>query len=103
MRTNKCYVGWVQSLPIPSHDNYIRIFPAFSGYRKDDTKELIFNIQYLDVYASYVRSGEVTDIEELTTLVIRIDEIITANRFSTEMYGRFQNAYLQTPDSESEN
>ena len=89
LRNNKCYVGWVQSLPIPSHDNYIRIFPVYSGYRKDDTKELVFTTQYLDIYAEFVQRGEVTDIEELTTLVIRIDEIITANLFNPEMYQRF--------------
>lgn len=89
LRNNKCYVGWVQSLPIPSHDEYIRIFPVYSGYRKDETKELVFTTQYLDVYAKYVQEGEVTDIEELTTLVIRIDEVISSNLFRPEMYQRF--------------
>lgn len=89
LKNDKCYVGWMQSLPIPARANYIRIFPVYSGYRKSGTKELIFVTQYLDVYASYVQNGEVTDIEELTTLVIKIDEIVSANRFSPEMYDRF--------------
>ena len=91
LKNNKCYVGWIQSLPIPSRANYIKIFPVYSGYRKSETKELIFTTQYLDIYATYVQRGEVTDIVELTTLVIKIDEIVSASSFDDEMYDRFQN------------
>ncbi|GHM98756.1 hypothetical protein WSM22_02460 [Cytophagales bacterium WSM2-2] len=97
LKNDKCYVGWVQSLPIPSRANYIKIFPVYSGYRKKETKELVFTTQYLDIYASYVQSGEVTDVEDLTTLVIKIDEIISANSFNDEMYDRFQNKNGNTP------
>jgi len=90
LKNDKCYVGWMQSLPIPLHANYIKIFPVYSGYRKSETKELIFTTQYLDIYATYVQNGEVTNIEGLTTLVIKIDEVVSANRFDAEMYDRFQ-------------
>jgi hypothetical protein len=88
LKTDKCYVGWIQSLPIPTHSNYISILPVYSGYRTKE-KELVFTAQYLDVYASYVREGEVFDIRDLTVLVIKIDEIISANKFDPEMYERF--------------
>jgi hypothetical protein len=90
LKNDKCYVGWIQSLPIPSHSNYIRIFPVYSGYRKNITKKLVFTTQYLDVYAEYVKEGLATDIEELTTLIICANEVVSANQFSAEMYDRFQ-------------
>jgi hypothetical protein len=89
LKSDKCYVGWIQSLPIPTHSNYISILPVYSGYRTKTERELIFTTQYLDVYASYVKDGSVFDIRDLTILVIKIDEIITANKFDPEMYDRF--------------
>jgi hypothetical protein len=89
LKNDKSYVGWMKSLPIPTHSNYISILPVYSGYRTKDTKELIFTTQYLDVYASYIRDGDVLDIRDLTTQVIKIDEIVTANKFDQDMYDRF--------------
>lgn len=88
LKNDKCYVDWIQSLPIPSHDAYIRIFPVYSGYRHKDTRELVFTTQYIDVYEK-LEKDENSDIEEKMTLVIRIDEIITANLFKPEIYQRF--------------
>ena len=86
--SNKFYVGWVKELPKPSVSNYIRIIPAFSGYR-DDKKELIFTTQYLSVYASYIEEGSVKDIDELNTdLVLRLSSIISVSFFDIDMYQR---------------
>jgi len=92
LKNDKFYIGWVKSLPIPQQSNYVILLPAFSGYRDGDTKKMIFTTQYLDVYASYVQEGEVTDLKSLTSLVIKIDEIITANIFDMDMYERFNNS-----------
>jgi len=89
LRNDKCYVGWILSLPIPTHSNYITILPALSGYRSKLKKKLIFTTQYLDVYSSYVKDGSVFDIRELTRLVIKIDDVVSANPFDIEMYERF--------------
>ena len=89
LKNDKSYVGWMKSLPIPTHSNYISILPVYSGYRTKDTKELVFTTQYLDVYASYIKDGDVLDIRDLTTQVIKIDEIVTANKFDQDMYDRF--------------
>lgn len=86
---DKCYVGWMQSLPVPNHSNFISILPVYSGYRNKETKELTFTTQYLDIYATFVRDGSVVDINDLTTTVIKIDSIITATKFDNEMYDRF--------------
>jgi hypothetical protein len=90
LKNDKCYVGWIQSLPIPTHSSYITLLPVYSGYRTKETKELKFNTQYLDVYASYVKDGEVQDVREITSLVIKIDEIVSANKFDPDMYDRFK-------------
>lgn len=86
---DKFYIGWVKELPIPSVSNYVRIFPALSGYR-DARKELIFKSHYLTVYSEYVKEGKVHSIHELNTdVVIDYNKIITISFFDLEMYTRF--------------
>ena len=99
LKNDKFYIGWIKSLPIPSSSSYITILPVYSGYRHKETRRLQFTTQYLDVYATYVRDGEVLDIRELTSLVIKTDEIISASRFDPDMYERFTAA---TPDVNAE-
>jgi hypothetical protein len=65
------------------------MLPVYSGYRDKETKRLHFTTQYLEVYATYVRDGDVIDLRDLNTLVIKIDEIISASRFDPDMYERF--------------
>jgi len=89
LKNDKCYVGWIKSLPIPSSSSYITMLPVCSGYRDKETKRLHFTTQYLEVYATYVRDGDVLDIRDLNTLVIKIDEIVSASRFDPDMYERF--------------
>lgn len=85
----KFYIGWVKELPKPSVSNYIRIIPAFSGYR-DEKKELVFTTQYLSVYASYIEEGSVKDIDELNTdLVLQLNSIVSVSFFDIDMYQRF--------------
>jgi len=86
---DKFYIGWVKELPIPYNAEFIRITPAFSGYRNDN-KELIFTTQYLSVYASYIQEGAVHDIKDLKTdLIIKVASIKTVSYFDIEMYSRF--------------
>lgn len=90
LKNEKSYVGWVKSLPIPHHSNYLSILPVYSGFRNKDDKTLTFTTQYLDVYATYIQNGEALDIRDLANLVIKIDDIISANMFDPDMYDRFQ-------------
>lgn len=89
LKNDKVYVGLIQSLPIPQHSNYVVLWPMFSGYREKETKRLISTTQYLDVYAQYVKEGAALDVRTITKIVIKIDEILTANGFDMEMYDRF--------------
>jgi hypothetical protein len=89
LSNGKFYIGWAKELPLPFASNYIRIIPAFSGYR-NETKELVFTTQYLSVYAQYIEEGTIRDIHELNTdLIITIDDIVTVSFFDLEMYQRF--------------
>ena len=89
MDSNKVYIGWVKELPKPFTTNYIRITPAFSGYR-NERKELVFTTEYLTVYASYIADGSVKNSNELKTdLVLKVDKINSASFFDMDMYKRF--------------
>lgn len=89
MDSGKFYIGWVKELPKPFTTSYIRITPAFSGYR-NDKKELIFTTQYLTVYASYIDDGSVENANELKTdLVLKADKINAISFFNMDMYNRF--------------
>jgi hypothetical protein len=89
MDSGKFYIGWVKELPKPFTTTYIRITPAFSGYRKDD-KELVFTTQYLTVYASYIEDGSIANTDELKTdLVLKADKINSISFFDMDMYNRF--------------
>jgi len=89
MDSGKFYIGWVKELPKPFTTSYIRITPAFSGYRNND-KELVFTTQYLTVYASYIEDGSVANTNELKTdLVLKADKINSISFFDMDMYNRF--------------
>jgi hypothetical protein len=103
LKNDKCYVGWVKSLPIPSSSSHITILPVYSGYRNKENKRLQFTTQYLDVYATYVREGDVLDIRDLAALVIKIDEIVSANKFDPDMYERFNSTALSSAISGGSN
>ncbi len=89
LKNDKFYIGWVAELPLPSKSNYVKITPAISGFR-NERKEMVFTTEYLGVYASYVQEGKVKNISELNTnVILKMDEILSANLFSIEMYERF--------------
>lgn len=89
LSSQKCYVGWVKELPIPSVSNYVRIIPAVSGYRTDEMK-LVFTSQYLEVYAQYIKEGKITKIDDLNTdLVIDLSNVISVSYFDFEVYQKF--------------
>ncbi len=87
--SGKFYVGWVKDLPVPHVANYVRIIPAFSGYR-DDEKRLIFTTEYISVYKQIIdthKQNETT--EHPFDLVIKLGDISTIARFDIDLYERF--------------
>jgi hypothetical protein len=90
----KFYIGWVKELPVPQVSNYTRIIPAFSGYRNEETKRLIFTTQYLSVYSEYLLEGKIKNISDLRSdLVIDISHVVSVGFFDLEMYNRFNRGY----------
>lgn len=65
LMNEKVYVGICARIPIPDKTSYFAIIPFFSGYREQETKEVDFTTDYLDVYAEYVKEGKITSIHDL--------------------------------------
>lgn len=89
LKNDKVYVGWVELLPKPQGP-YVKIIPATSGYR-DEKKGLHLTINYTHVYSDYIRKGKIRDIGELQmSLIIKVEEILSASRFDFEIFERFE-------------
>ena len=89
LENDKVYIGWVKEMPIPSISTYIRIIPAFSGYRNDD-KHLNFNNAYYQVYNDYIERRVVDEIAEMNVdLIIPLERLVTVSYFDNEMYKEF--------------
>lgn len=58
LSNGKFYIGWITTPSIPSNYNHIRILPAFSGYRDEDSKDLVFTTQYLSAIKDYINEIE---------------------------------------------
>jgi len=81
LATRKVYIGYVNDLPnLETKFAYITLVPAMSGYRRDDTLELVLTTNYIALW----RSREV-DIEEFL-VVIPVENIKTASLFDYDIY-----------------
>ncbi|GAA4275137.1 hypothetical protein U6A24_17360 [Aquimarina gracilis] len=90
LSSGKVYVGWVKELPIPSVSNYVRIIPAISGYRTNETNEILFTSQYLKVYSEYIQEGKIVTLDQLSSdLILDLNCVIGVSFFDLEMYERF--------------
>jgi hypothetical protein len=89
LENGKFYIAWAKELPIPNVANYVRIIPAFSGYRTE-SQELEFTTQYLSVYAQYIKEGQAQSIDDLDIdLTIAVSKIVSLSNFDIDMYERF--------------
>jgi len=82
MKDRKVYVGWLEWIP-PLRANdapYIRIFPAWSGYRDKDSLRVVPTEQY---DAAFSESAM------LRIKIIRTDEIAQASLFDPDVFARF--------------
>ena len=87
LMNGKVYIGIPLNSPDLNNFSYIELFPLYSGYRDDKTKELNIISDYYEAYASYMNDNETDDIEIRT--LIRFDQIITATPFDQEIYHKF--------------
>lgn len=88
--TGKFYIAWVGSYPRPNQTEYIRLVPAYSGYR-DDRHELVFTTDYQAVYDNYSAEG-ITDPVGTSGvgLVVELKDVTSFAVFDPEVYIRFQ-------------
>lgn len=105
LRTGKVYVGWAVRAPNPVQDRRaVRILPLVSGYRREETHEVIFTTDYYDILAK-VDSPDIPDLDHLELgdfeVVIPSDQICSAHLFDLEAYEHF---YREKPEEQgSEN
>lgn len=89
LNTGKFYVGYSESLPIPSVTKYIKLMPMLSGYR-DERQMLVFTTHYTKIYADFSISQSIPDLEELNLKVIlNFESIVSVSTFKLELYDMF--------------
>lgn len=86
LKSNKVYVAWPLRVPIPRQSEYIVVTPLISGYRNNETKEVIFTTEYISV----VEDEEQQFSKEDFSLVIKTDDIVSIGLFDIAVYERFQ-------------
>jgi hypothetical protein len=88
--SGKVYVGWIKELPIPSVSNCVRIIPALSGYRSNETKDVIYTSHYLNVYAEYIKEGKINGLDQIDSdLVLNTKNIVGVSYFDLDMHKKF--------------
>ncbi len=88
LNNGKCYVGWINSLPIPSFSKHIKIIPAISGFRDND-KQLQFTSDYISLYREYKGQNRLEEIENNVEIIIDTNSIITVSHFDIKLYEQF--------------
>lgn len=90
--SGKCYIGWPVKLPNPSVDRkFVRLLPALSGYRNENTHKLEITTDYLSVLLPVVNNSEciarleVSDFE----IIFKLDQLSSAHLFDLEAYKLF--------------
>lgn len=88
LKNNKVYVGFVEYIPPPKESNYLKIIPVISGFRKAESKELIFTTDYYDAILLY-QSNETKYESFQMDITLKQDEIVSANIFDYDVYKAF--------------
>lgn len=88
LNNGKIYVGFVPQYP-PHWINlsYFDMVPIMSGYRKNETHEVIITTDYLEAYDDFTENEEDSAHIEM---LIKTNEIITASPFNIELAEKFQ-------------
>jgi len=89
LKNNKVYVGFIIEVNEPQKTNYIIIIPLISGYRDQKTKKLKFTTPYENVVNYYSEKQNNFPLNNFK-IIIKQDEILTANFFYPEVYDKFQ-------------
>jgi len=93
LRTGKVYIGFVTSNFDPAYERrYIQLLPVLSGYRDDETKDLVITRDYARAYQRMIDedSAYLLTIADEFQLVIPTAEIVSANHFDPDVFAIFQ-------------
>jgi hypothetical protein len=100
LNTGKVYVGLVLEAPNPFRERAaVALLPLLSGNR-DDEGRIQLTTDYEEVYVALnlgkaAQLGLRADWPSQFRLVVRADEIVTATRFSRDLYGEFNPDWQQ--------
>lgn len=86
LRNGKVYVGWIKRSPgLKPDEQYVRLAPLMSGYRKEESHEVFFNIDYPSDEYEDARSP--IELEEFE-VILPVAEIVSARLFDFDVYER---------------
>ena len=89
MDSGKVYIGYVNKISKPLVNQQIEIIPYISGYREEETKILHLPIFYFDILEYYIDGKKKKKIDDEMGIILPKDRIISASRFSIEVFNRF--------------
>lgn len=96
LKNNKVYVGLITEISGPiKKTNYITLLPIVSGYRKSKNKSVVFTTPYEKV-VNTITENERSELIKDMKIIIKQDEILTANFFYPEVYDKFQEHIEET-------
>ena len=93
LRSGKVYIGFaLRSRMIRRGESDVALIPLASGYRDQETHELVITTNYAPAINEYLDSDpEIPDlIREDFRVVVPASEIVSTRIFSPEIYQRFQ-------------
>ena len=90
LRSRKTYIGVaVESGIGAGADTDLALIPLLSGYRKEDTLELVVTTNYFDIISEYTGQSSGRTMRDLR-VVIPLTEVMSARLFDMELYRAFQ-------------
>ena len=90
LRSRKTYIGAATESGIGAvSDTDVVLIPLLSGYRKEDTLELVVTTNYSEIISNYTGEGSGRTVRELR-IVIPLSEVVSARLFDLDVYQAFQ-------------
>lgn len=89
LKNDKVYLGIIDRIPEPKKTNYISLIPIYSGYRNKDTKEMTITTSYETINLLIREQALIPKLSKML-VVIKQDEILTAQPHDPEIYASFK-------------
>jgi hypothetical protein len=100
LTNRKVYVGWPVFTPDPRQSvEDLRLLPAASGYRNENTLRLEFTTEYNPVYRRIERNPHLRLEAEDFEIVFPVDELVSVNLFSPKVEQEWFEPSPQQPET----